>query len=238
MNTRLSVNINKVALIRNSRGGNLPDLVQVAKDCETFGAQGITVHPRPDERHVRYADIPLLKSVVKTEFNIEGNPDPGFLQLVLQNPPHQCTLVPDAPSALTSDQGWDTITNKDFLTDVVSQLQEAGVRVSIFVDAEERFVEGAKLINADRIEFYTGYFAKQYITDPAQAVAAHARCAQFAEEIGIGVNAGHDLNLENLKYYKTHVPNLLEVSIGHALLCDALYFGIENTIQLYLRQLN
>lgn len=160
------------------------------------------------------------------------------MQLVLENRPHQCTLVPDAPGVLTSDQGWDTITNKDFLTDIVNQLHEAGVRVSIFVDAEARFVEGAKAVGADRIEFYTGYFAKQYETDPLQAVAAHTRCAQLASEIGIGINAGHDLNLENLKFYKTHVPNLLEVSIGHALLCDALYFGIENTIQLYLRQLN
>lgn len=238
MNTRLSVNINKIALIRNSRGGNLPDLLQVAKDCETFGAQGITVHPRPDERHVRYADIPLLKASVTTEFNMEGNPDPKFMQLVVENRPHQCTLVPDAPSALTSDQGWDTLTHKDFLTDIVHQLQEAGIRVSIFVDAEERFVEGAKAIGADRIEFYTGHFAKHFSVNPQKAVEAHARCAQLANELDIGINAGHDLNLENLKFYKTQVPGLLEVSIGHALICDALYFGLENTIQLYLRQLN
>lgn len=238
MNTKLSVNINKVALIRNSRGGNLPDIIQVAKDCEAFGAQGITVHPRPDERHIRYADVPTLKKIVTTEFNIEGNPTPDFLKLVLDARPHQCTLVPDAPGALTSDQGWDTIKHKDFLTDIISQLQEVGIRVSIFVDAAERFVEGAKKVNADRIEFYTGHYAHEFLSNPAKAVEAHARCAKLANEIGIGINAGHDLNLQNLKYYKDHVPDLLEVSIGHALICDALYYGLQNTIQLYLRQLN
>lgn len=238
MNTRLSVNINKVALIRNSRGGNLPDILQVAKDCEYFGAQGITVHPRPDERHIRYADIPALKDIVTTEFNIEGNPDPRFMNLVLTNRPHQCTLVPDAPGVLTSDQGWDTLTYRDFLQDVVAQLQEAGIRVSIFVDPAEKFVEGAKAVGADRIEFYTGHYARIFDTDPAKAVAPHARCAALANDIGIGINAGHDLNLKNLKYYKDSVPGLLEVSIGHALICDALYYGLQNTIQLYLRQLN
>ncbi|MDX1941977.1 MAG: pyridoxine 5'-phosphate synthase [Saprospiraceae bacterium] len=238
MNTKLSVNINKVALIRNSRGGNLPDIIQVAKDCETFGAQGITVHPRPDERHIRYADVPALKKIVTTEFNVEGNPTPDFLKLVLDTRPHQCTLVPDAPGALTSDQGWDTIKHKDFLTDIIAQLQEAGVRVSIFVDAAERFVEGAKKANADRIEFYTGHYAHEFLSNPAKAVEAHTRCAKLANEIGIGINAGHDLNLQNLKYYKDSVPGLLEVSIGHALICDALYYGLQNTIQLYLRQLN
>ncbi len=235
--TRLSVNINKVALVRNSRGGNLPDLVQVAKDCEAFGAEGITVHPRPDERHIRYSDVPLLKEIVQTEFNIEGNPSDRFMQLVLDNQPDQCTLVPDSPDQLTSDQGWDTIKNHDFLTDTVHALHEKGVRVSIFVDPVEQFVEGAKKVGADRIEFYTGDFAKAYTKDPQKAVAAHRRCALLANKIGIGINAGHDLNLDNLKFYKDNVSELLEVSIGHALICDAMYYGLQNTIQMYLRLL-
>ncbi len=235
--TRLSVNINKVALIRNSRGSNLPNLEQVARDCEDFGGQGITVHPRPDERHITYADIPVLKQVTRTEFNIEGNPTEKFMQLVLNNPPTQCTLVPDSPDALTSDQGWDTIQQKDFLRDITQRLQAAGIRVSIFVDPTERFVEGAKEIGAERIELYTGHYATGFGEDPKSAVAAHARCAQLADEIGIGVNAGHDLNLQNLQFYKEHLPNLLEVSIGHALICDALYYGLQNTIQMYLRLL-
>ncbi len=235
--TRLSVNINKVALIRNSRGGNLPDLIQVAKDCEYFGAQGITVHPRPDERHVRFSDIPLLRSVVTTEFNIEGNPTPEFLKLVTNNPPHQCTLVPDAPGVLTSDTGWDTITHKSFLTDVIAQFHQYGIRVSIFVDPIEKFVEGAKAVNADRIEFYTGKYAQQFHKDKEKAVAAHRRCGLLAKNVGLGVNAGHDLNLDNLRYYKEQVPNLLEVSIGHALISDALYYGLSNVIRMYLRQL-
>ncbi|GJM35563.1 MAG: pyridoxine 5'-phosphate synthase [Saprospiraceae bacterium] len=235
--TRLSVNINKVALIRNSRGGNLPDLVQVAKDCEAFGAQGITVHPRPDERHVRYSDVPALLPIVHTEFNIEGNPNEQFLKLVLDNPPAQCTLVPDGPGVLTSDQGWDTIGQADFLTDVVAKLHAAGIRVSIFVDAEEKFVEGAKKVGADRIEFYTGHFAQQFCSNPEKAVAPHRQCAQLANNIGIGINAGHDLNLDNLHFYQQEVPDLLEVSIGHALISDALYFGLQNTIQMYLNKL-
>jgi len=235
--TRLSVNINKVALIRNSRGGNLPDLIQVAKDCEAFGAEGITVHPRPDERHIRYSDIPLLKEIVQTEFNIEGNPTEPFLKLVLDNPPVQCTLVPDSPDQLTSDQGWDTIKHHQFLTDVIKELQSKGVRVSVFVDPVEKFIEGAKKVGADRIEFYTGNYARQYLKDPQKAVEAHARCARLAAETGIGVNAGHDLNLDNLRYYQERVSPLLEVSIGHALICDALYFGLQNTIQMYLRLL-
>ena len=234
---RLSVNINKVALIRNARGGNLPDLVQVARDCEAFGAQGITVHPRPDQRHIRYADIPLLKEVVQTEFNIEGNPTESFLDLVLANPPHQCTLVPDAPGVLTSDRGWDTIREEGYLRDVVARLREAGIRVSLFVDAAEKYVEGAKRTGADRIEFYTGHYAKHYHRDREKAVAPHRRCARLATAIGIGINAGHDLNLDNLKFYRERVENLQEVSIGHALICDALYYGLQNTIQLYLRQL-
>lgn len=236
--TKLSVNINKIALIRNSRGGNLPDLQQVAKDCEAFGAQGITVHPRPDERHIRYADIPMLKEIVTTEFNIEGNPTPEFMDLVLTHRPHQCTLVPDSPAALTSDQGWDTIQHRDFLSDIIAEMHSIGIRVSIFVDPIEKMVEGAKAVGADRIEFYTGHFAQEFVSDPAKAIKPHVQAALLANEIGIGINAGHDLNLQNLKFYQAHVPGLLEVSIGHALICDALYFGLENTIQLYLRQLS
>jgi pyridoxine 5-phosphate synthase len=235
--TRLSVNINKVALLRNSRGSNLPDLRKVARDCEAFGAQGITVHPRPDERHVRYDDIPRLREIVTTEFNIEGNPSRRFLELVLANPPHQCTLVPDDPGALTSDNGWDTIGQAGFLKDVIAQLKEAGIRVSIFVNAEEKHVEGAKAVGADRIELYTGPYAKDFHADKEAAVAPFARCARIAEEIGIGLNAGHDLNLDNLAFFQKNTPALLEVSIGHALVCDALYYGLENSIQMYLNKL-
>lgn len=235
--TRLSVNINKIALIRNSRGGNLPDLVQFAKDCEAYGAEGITVHPRPDQRHIRYDDIPKLKKIVTTEFNIEGNPTKEFLQLVIATPPHQCTLVPDAPGALTSDAGWDTLKHADFLKEVTARLQAAGIRVSLFVDAVEKQVEGAKKVGADRIEFYTGTFAHEFESDPKKAVAPHVRAAKVANEIGIGINAGHDLNLNNLRFYQQEVEGLLEVSIGHALVSDALYYGLRNTIQMYLRQL-
>lgn len=236
--TRLSVNINKMALIRNSRGGNMPNLVQIAKDCEAFGAQGITVHPRPDERHIRYSDIPLLKAATTTEFNIEGNPTEGFLKAVLEHRPHQCTLVPDAPSALTSDAGWDTLQHASFLRDVCNRLREAGVRSSIFINADEKMVEGAKALGADRVELYTGPFAALFPQDPEAAVAPHRRCARLAAEIGIGLNAGHDLNLDNLRFYQQHTEALLEVSIGHALVCDALYYGLSNTIQMYLRQLS
>jgi pyridoxine 5-phosphate synthase len=235
--TRLSVNINKIAVLRNSRGGNLPDLIQVAKDCETFGAQGITVHPRPDERHIRMADIPLLKEVVKTEFNIEGYPDERFMELVLKNKPHQATLVPDDPAQLTSDHGWDTIKQAAYLTEIVGILRGAGIRVSLFVDAEAKMVEGAKKVGADRIEFYTGMYAKDFYKNKAKAVAPHTVAAKVAVELGLGINAGHDLNLDNLKYYKENVAGLLEVSIGHALISDALYYGMHNTIQMYLRQL-
>jgi pyridoxine 5-phosphate synthase len=235
--TRLSVNVNKVALLRNSRGGNLPNVVQVAKDCEAFGAQGITVHPRPDERHIRFSDVPELKAVVATEFNIEGNPTRSFIQLVLENKPHQCTLVPDAPGVLTSDQGWDTVAHETFLKEIIAELHEASIRVSLFVDAEERFVEGAKKAGADRIEFYTGHYAHHFWEDRQRAVESHRHCAHLANDIGIGINAGHDLNLDNLRFYKDNVPGLLEVSIGHALISDALYFGLNNTIQMYLRQL-
>lgn len=235
--TRLSVNINKVALLRNSRGGNLPDLVQVARDCEAFGAEGITVHPRPDQRHIRYDDVPALRAVVTTEFNIEGNPTPDFLDLVLANRPHQCTLVPDAPDQLTSDSGWNTVRDQSRLREVCQTLRAAGIRVSVFVDPVAAMVEGAKAAGADRVEFYTGPFAKNYPLDPAGAVRAYTEAAQVAVQTGIGVNAGHDLNLDNLRYFREHCPDLLEVSIGHALISDALYYGLSNTIRMYLRLL-
>ena len=235
--TRLSVNINKVALLRNSRGRNLPNLVQVARDCEAFGAEGITIHPRPDERHIRYNDIPTLKEIVTTELNIEGYPSPKFIEWVVKYKPEQCTLVPDSPDQLTSDTGWDTIRHKSFLTDIVQQLHENNIRVALFADPIERMIEGAKTVGADRIELYTGPYAWEYNTDRAVAVAPHRKSAQFAAELGLGVNAGHDLNLENLAYFKQEVPNLLEVSIGHALFCDAIYYGLRNVVQMYLGRL-
>lgn len=235
--TRLSVNLNKVALIRNSRGENYPDLVKIARDCESFGAQGITIHPRPDQRHARYADVADLKSVVQTELNIEGNPIPKFMEVVLKSKPHQCTLVPDAPDALTSSSGWNTIENKSFLTDITQQLQDAGIRVSIFVDPIESHVEGAKEVGADRIELFTGQYAHHFAQDRTAAIEPHIRCAKLANEIGLGINAGHDLNLQNLNFYSEHVPNLAEVSIGHALISESLYYGLHNVIQLYLKQL-
>ncbi len=235
--TRLSVNLNKVALIRNARGSNLPDLVQVAKDCERFGAEGITVHPRPDERHVTYADIPLLKEVVSTEFNIEGNPNQKFLKMVLENKPHQCTLVPDAPDALTSDAGWDTIKHQDFLKETISELKSAGIRVSIFIDPIKEMIEGAKEVGTDRIEFYTGPYAHDFHKNKDKAIKPYIESADFASELGLGINAGHDLNLENLRFFSSNINNLLEVSIGHALISDALYYGLHNTIQLYLKQI-
>ncbi len=235
--TRLSVNINKIAVLRNSRGGNMPDLLQVARDCESFGAQGITVHPRPDERHIKYADAVALKQIVTTEYNIEGYPDERFLSMVLDVKPEQCTLVPDPPGVLTSDSGWDTVAQHDFLTDIVARLQEAGIRVSLFVDPIEAMIHGAKAVGADRIEFYTGDFAKNYHSDREAAVEPHTRCAILAHQLGLGINAGHDLNLDNLAFYRAQVPNLAEVSIGHAIICDALYYGLHNTIQMYLGQL-
>jgi pyridoxine 5-phosphate synthase len=236
--TKLSVNINKIALIRNSRGANYPDLVKVALDCEEFGAQGITVHPRPDERHVKYADIPILKEVVTTEFNIEGYPSEDFLEMVIKNKPHQCTLVPDLPGALTSDNGWDTITHAVFLKDVVRRLQDAGIRVSLFIDPVADRLYAAKETGAERIEFYTGPYAHDFGTDKAKAVAPFSEAAVICQKLDLGINAGHDLNLDNLKYFKQHVPGLLEVSIGHAVVCDALYYGLKNTIQMYLHQLD
>jgi len=243
--TRLSVNINKIATLRNARGGNVPDLIKVAIDCERFGAQGITVHPRPDERHIRYNDVRELKKIVKTELNIEGNPrEKKFIDLVLEIKPEQVTLVPDGTGQLTSDHGWNTIEHKDFLQELISEFKRKGIRTSIFVDADERMVEGAKATGTDRIELYTESYAHDFSSGkekavPAcrQAIAPFVAAAKLANELQIGLNAGHDLNLDNLKYFKQNIPGLLEVSIGHALICDALYYGLENTIQLYLRQL-
>lgn len=234
--TKLSVNINKVALIRNARGANFPDLVKFAQDCERFGAQGITVHPRPDERHIRYNDIPALKEVVTTEFNIEGNPTTKFLDLVLKNKPHQCTLVPDAPGALTSDNGWDTIKHKTFLKSVIAELQDAGVRVSIFINPIEEMIEGAKEVGTDRIEFYTGPYAEHYpnISRREEFLAPYRQCAELCHKLGLGINAGHDLNLKNLRHFIHQVSGVQEVSIGHALVVDSLYYGLQNTIQMYL----
>ncbi|HYG37718.1 MAG TPA: pyridoxine 5'-phosphate synthase [Cytophagales bacterium] len=235
--TKLSVNINKIATLRNSRGGNNPDVVKVAIDCERFGAQGITVHPRPDERHIRYNDVLELKKVVNTEFNIEGYPDERFMTLVEKVRPEQATLVPDPPGAITSNAGWDTLKNKDFLTRIINQLKRWGIRTSIFVDPEEKFVKGAAEISTDRIELYTEPYAVGFVKNKENAVASYAICSKLATDLGMGVNAGHDLDLNNLKFLKQHLPGLLEVSIGHALISDALYYGLENTIQLYLRQL-
>lgn len=231
--TRLSVNINKIALLRNARGSNFPNLVQVAQDCERFGAEGITVHPRPDERHIKYQDVYDLKPIVSTEFNIEGYPDARFLEMVLAVRPHQCTLVPDPPGVLTSNAGWDTLTHKMFLADVIAQLHAHNIRVSLFIETNEALIEGAKEVAADRIEFYTGPYAEQYPHNPKAAVEPYKRSADFATQLGLGLNAGHDLNLMNLAYLKNHIANLQEVSIGHALITNALYYGLQNTIALY-----
>nr|WP_299418296.1 pyridoxine 5'-phosphate synthase [uncultured Emticicia sp.] len=236
--TKLSVNINKIATLRNSRGGSQPNVVQVAIDCEKFGAEGITVHPRPDERHIRYQDVNDLKAIVTTEFNIEGNPtEKKFVALVLANKPTQVTLVPDALNAVTSNAGWDTIKHKELLKDLVASFKSAGCRVSIFVDPIEAMVEGAVETGTDRIELYTESYAHNYVKNRESAIKDYVIAAKVAERVGLGVNAGHDLSLENLRYFKQNIPNLLEVSIGHALICDALYLGLENTIQLYLREL-
>ncbi len=236
--TKLSVNINKVATLRNARGGNAPDVLQVALDCERFGAQGITVHPRPDERHIRYADVRALKPLLATEFNIEGNPTPAFINLVLEVMPHQVTLVPDAPDAITSNTGWDIKKQENFLREVIALFQSKGIRTSIFVDADEEMVRRAAAVGADRVELYTEPYAANYTKNKEKAVAAFVCAAKAAAEAGLGLNAGHDLSLVNLHYFYEQIPNLLEVSIGHALICDALYYGLENTIQLYLRQLS
>jgi len=235
---RLSVNINKIATIRNARGGNIPDVAQVAIDCEKFGAQGITVHPRPDERHIRYEDVCNLRDKLTVEFNIEGNPMPRFMQLVLKVKPHQVTLVPDAESALTSDAGWDTIVYQNLLKDIVKEFKQAGIRTSIFVDAELRFIEAAAKTGTDRIELYTGPYAHGYQEDRELAISPFREAAKLAQSLGLGVNAGHDLSLENLEFLVGQIPFIDEVSIGHALISDALYFGLEKTIQMYLNKLN
>lgn len=237
MNTRLSVNINKVATIRNARGGNMPDLIQFAKDCERFGAQGITVHPRPDGRHIKYQDVYDLKKIVTTEFNIEGYPSDSFMDLVTTVVPTQVTLVPDPPEALTSNAGWDTLTNLEFLTNIINRLHDKGIRASIFVNADPKMVAGAKATGTDRVELYTESYAANYLQDREAAIRDFVVAAQEAEKQNIGLNAGHDLSLVNLKYFQEQIPGLLEVSIGHALICDALYLGIQETIRQYLLQL-
>jgi pyridoxine 5-phosphate synthase len=235
--TKLSVNINKIATLRNARGANNPDVVKVALDCERFGSQGITVHPRPDERHIRYQDVLDLAQVVTTEFNIEGYPDERFMQLIREVKPAQATLVPDPPNAITSNTGWDTITHQHLLRDIVNELHEIGTRVSIFINPESEYFEPAKLTGTDRVELYTEPYASHYHQDREQAVKPYVEVAQLARELGLGLNAGHDLDLHNLAYLKERIPFLEEVSIGHALICDALYYGLENTIQMYRRQL-
>ncbi len=234
---KLSVNINKIALLRNSRGANIPDLIKAALDCERFGAQGITVHPRPDQRHITYEDVKNLKETIKTELNVEGYPSKDFMNVVLDVKPQQVTLVPDAPDALTSNAGWDTIENKSFLTDIIGQLKAKGIRTSIFLDTDERLCEAAALTGADRIELYTEDYAKGYHIDREKVVKPYSNIAKLANSLNLGVNAGHDLNDENLAFFKEHVPYLEEVSIGHALISQALYLGLENTIQRYLYQL-
>ena len=237
--TKLSVNINKLATLRNSRGGNNPDLLISAMDIERFGADGITVHPRPDERHIRYADVYALKKIVTTEFNIEGNcTEESFVKLVLDNKPVQVTLVPDGHDQLTSNQGWDTIAHKNYLQDMIGIFKNAGIRVSIFVDPVVEMIEGAKTTGTDRIELYTEAYAREYaIGNKQEAIEPYVTAAKKANELGLGINAGHDLDMHNLKYFAEKIPGLLEVSIGHALVCDAIYLGLENTVQLYKRQL-
>lgn len=236
--TRLSVNINKIATIRNSRGGNMPNVLEAALNCEKFGAQGITVHPRPDERHIRYADVREIRPRVTTEFNIEGNPNPRFINLVLEVKPEQVTLVPDAHNAITSNQGWDTVKHQDFLVDVINEFQRNGIRTSIFVDANLKMVEFAAKTKTNRVELYTEPYATDYPKNRDKAVDPFVKAAELAKSIGLDVNAGHDLSLENLKFFADKIPFLAEVSIGHALISDALYMGLEKTIQLYLAQLS
>ncbi|MBM3169452.1 MAG: pyridoxine 5'-phosphate synthase [Bacteroidetes bacterium] len=235
--TKLSVNINKIATLRNARGANNPNVVQAALDCERFGAEGITVHPRPDQRHIRYQDVLDLSKVVQTEFNIEGYPDARFMELIRTVKPAQATLVPDPPDAITSNTGWDTLTHLSLLRDIVAELKEMGTRVSIFINPEPKYFEPAKLTGTDRVELYTEPYASSYSKDKAKAVQPYVKVAKLATELGLGLNAGHDLDLHNLAYLKQQIPQLEEVSIGHALVCDALYYGLENTIQLYRRQL-
>ncbi len=235
--TRLSVNINKIATLRNARGGNNPDVIKAAIDCENFGAQGITVHPRPDERHIRYDDVYKLKKVVSTEFNIEGNPIKKFIDLVLEIKPEQVTLVPDSPDVLTSNAGWDTVKNKDFLTEIISEFKNAGIRTSIFIETDAKMIENAKLCGTDRVELYTEPYAANFHSNKEKAVTPFIKAAEVALKNDLELNAGHDLDLNNLNFFHKSIPELEEVSIGHALICDALYFGLHNTIQMYLKQL-
>jgi pyridoxine 5-phosphate synthase len=235
--TKLSVNINKIATLRNARGGNIPDVQKAAVDCQHYGAQGITVHPRPDERHIRYRDVELLRPLVTTEFNIEGYPSEPFMKLVTSVKPEQVTLVPDPPDAITSSEGWDTIKNRDFLVEVIGELQKHGIRTSIFVGTDTGMVEGAARVGTNRVELYTEPYASDYPKDPEAAVKPFVEAATVARDAGLELNAGHDLNLDNLRFLKQHIPWLMEVSIGHALIADALYYGLQNTIQIYLRQL-
>lgn len=234
--TRLSVNINKIATLRNARGGNMPDVTKAALDCERFGAEGITVHPRPDERHIRYSDVREIRPLVRTEFNIEGNPIPSFIDLVLEVVPDQVTLVPDAADAITSNAGWDTIRNRSFLTDVCAAFREKGIRTSIFIGADPAMAEGAAMCGCDRVELYTEPYAAGYASDRAGAVSPFILTARKARECGLGVNAGHDLNLDNLEFFVRSIPWTAEVSIGHAIICDALYLGLEKTIVEYLKR--
>lgn len=235
--TKLSVNINKIATIRNARGGNYPNVLKAAIDCERFGSQGITVHPRPDERHIRYQDARDIKPQIGVEFNIEGNPVPKFIDLVLEVKPHQVTLVPDSPDAITSNAGWDTIKNESFLKEVITEFKNHGIRTSIFIETDEKMIRNAVKTGADRIELYTESYADQFHVNKEKAIAPFIEAAKVANECGLGINAGHDLDLHNLRYFAENVPGLLEVSIGHALISDALYLGLENTIQMYLREL-
>lgn len=235
--TKLSVNVNKIATIRNARGGNNPNVLQVALDCERFGADGITVHPRPDERHIRHNDVIELAKNVTTEFNVEGYPDERFIKLIKETHPVQATLVPDPPNVLTSNAGWDTITHQDFLKEVISEIQSFGARVSIFIAPEIEMIQAAASTGTDRIELYTESYASQYLEDKEKAIAPYIIAAIKAKELGLGINAGHDLDLDNLRYIKEQIPYIDEVSIGHALVCDALYFGLENTVQMYQRRL-
>jgi pyridoxine 5'-phosphate synthase len=236
--TKLSVNINKIATLRNARGGNVPNLLQVATDVQRFGSEGITIHPRPDERHIRYQDAFDLLKVVTTEYNIEGNPIPKFIDLVLQVKPTQVTLVPDAEDAITSNAGWDTVKHKSFLTEVVTEFKRNGIRTSLFVDPVEAMVAAAAATGTDRVELYTEGYATEYARGNKKGIAPYVAAALEAERVGLGLNAGHDLSLDNVKYFKDNIPNLLEVSIGHALICEALYLGLENVVQLYLNKLS
>jgi len=235
--TKLSVNVNKIATLRNSRGGDVPNLLKVASDIESFGAEGITIHPRPDERHIRYQDAYDLKEIVKTEYNIEGNPIPNFMEMVLQIKPTQVTLVPDSVDALTSNAGWDTIAHQSFLQEVISEFKKAGIRTSIFIDTDIQLIEAAAKTGADRIELYTEEFATQFDLGNKNAIKLYTDAAILAHDLGMGINAGHDLSLENIKFFKENIPNLAEVSIGHALISESLYLGLENVVNMYLHRL-